>query len=74
MKNARKPERDFKEMLMKYINIKGLDIVVVLQDGTEVELLKNRSLIDDELISVEKGKGETRIKISQIKSVDLFAA
>ncbi len=74
MKNARKPERDFKEMLMKYINIKGLDIVVVLQDGTEVELLKNRSLIDDELISAEKGKGETRIKISQIKSVDLFAA
>ncbi|PKL37558.1 MAG: hypothetical protein CVV44_14510 [Spirochaetae bacterium HGW-Spirochaetae-1] len=74
MKQAKRNNRDFREMLQKYLDIKGLDIIVVLDDGSEVELYKNRSLIDDMLVSLEKGKGEMRIPLSQIKSVDLFAA
>ena len=61
-------------MLQKYLDIKGLDIVVVLEDGQEVELYKNRSLVNDTIITLENGKAEVRIPLSQIKSVDLFAA
>lgn len=66
--------KDFKTMLQKYLNIKGLDIVVILDDGTEVELFKNRALIDDMIVSLEKGKNELRIPLKNIKSVDCFAA
>ncbi len=74
MKKAKKPAKSFRELLEKYLEIKGLDIVVVLQDGTEVELYKNRELIDDVIITLEKGKEEKRIPIESIKSVDMFAA
>ena len=76
MKNTPKnqTEKTFKSMLQKYLDIKGLDIVVVLEDGTEVELFKNRALVDDVIISLEKGKNEVRIPLSKIKSVDCFAA
>lgn len=73
-KTSKKPQKDFKTMLKKYLDIKGLDIVVVLEDGTEIELFKNRALIDDMIISLEKGKNELRIPLDKVKSVDCFAA
>jgi hypothetical protein len=74
MRNSRKKKKDFRAMLEKYLEIKGLDIVVVLEDGQEVELYKNRSIVDDVIITLENGKGELRIPLSSIKTVDLFAA
>jgi hypothetical protein len=74
MRNSRKKKKDFREMLEKYLEIKGLDIVVVLEDGQEVELYKNRSIVDDVIITLENGKAELRIPLSSIKTVDLFAA
>ena len=70
----KKSEKNFKLMLTKYIAIRGLDIIVILKDGSEVELFKNRKIIDDVIITLEKGKGEKRISLSDIKSVDMFAA
>ncbi|MDR3237982.1 MAG: hypothetical protein LBT84_05715 [Spirochaetia bacterium] len=72
MKNAQ--PKTFKTMLQKYLDIKGLDIVVVLEDGREIELYKNRTIINDAIITLEKGKDELRIPLSEIKSVDCFAA
>ena len=74
MKQSSKKPRNFKTMLQKYLDIKGLDIVVILEDGREIELYKNRTIIDDTIITLEKGKGELRIPLSDIKSVDCFAA
>jgi len=74
MKYSSKKQKNFKTMLQKYLDIKGLDIVVILEDGTKIELYKNRTIINDTIITLEKGKEELRIPLSQIKSVDCFAA
>jgi hypothetical protein len=74
MKQPTKTSNNFKKMLEKYIAIRGLDIVVILTDGSEVVLFKNREIIDDVIITLEKGKGEKKISLSDIKSVDMFAA
>ena len=66
--------KNFKTMLKKYLAIRGLDIIVVLKDGTEIELFKNRELIDDVIVTLENGKDEKKINLSDIKSVDMFAA
>jgi len=72
--SSSKKTKSFKTMLQKYLDIKGLDIVVILEDGRKIELYKNRTIINDAIITLEKGKGELRIPLSEIKSVDCFAA
>ena len=74
MQESGKTSKNFITMLKKYLAIKGLDIVVILKDGSEIELFKNRELIDNVIITLEKGKGEKKINLSDIKSVDMFAA
>ena len=64
----------FRKLLSKYLDIKGLDIIIIMEDGLEIELYKNRSIVDDEIVTFDKSNSEKRIPISQIKSVDLFAA
>ena len=64
----------FRKLLTKYLDIKGLDIIIVMEDGCEIELYKNRSIIDDEIVTFDKSNSEKRIPIAQIKTVDLFAA
>jgi len=66
--------KTFRDLLEKYIEIKGLDIVVVLKDGSEVELYKNRQIIDDMIITLDNCENSQKIPISNIKSVDMFAA
>ncbi|HOW81558.1 MAG TPA: hypothetical protein PK573_03260 [Spirochaetota bacterium] len=71
---GRKNNQDFRELLKKYLEIKGLDIVILLADGKEIELNKNRILIDNEIITFDKGNREHRIPLSSVKSVELYAA
>jgi len=73
-RQGKKEPKGFRELLEKYLDIKGLDIVVVMEDGTEIELYKNRELTKDMIITLEKGKEEKRIPIKDIKTVDMFAA
>ncbi|MFW6365333.1 MAG: hypothetical protein ACOC2H_02530 [Spirochaetota bacterium] len=73
MKRGRKEPLPFKDMLSKYIDIKGLDIVVYLKNGSSIELNKNRDLVNDEIIMRDKRNSETRIPISHVSSIDLFA-
>ncbi len=67
-------KKNFKKLLKKYLNIKGLDIIIYLNDGKSIELNKNRSLIKNEIIIKDKTIGEYRIHLSKIKSVELYAA
>ena len=74
MKESKNRAKTFRDLLEKYLEIKGLDIVVVLNDGTEVELYKNRQIIDDMIITIDNCDNSQKIPIAQIKSVDMFAA
>jgi hypothetical protein len=67
-------QKSFRELLESYMKIRGLDIVIVLEDGREIELHKNRKLEDDAIVVHDKVLGELRIPISSIRSVDLYAA
>ncbi len=69
-----KKSKSFKDQLKKYLGIKGLDIVIYLHDGNVIELNKNRTIIKDDIVIIDKANREFRIPISLIKSVDLFAA
>jgi len=71
-KKAKK--NDFKDLLEKYIDIKGLDIVVYLSDGNQVELNKSRKLVKNSIIVTDANNKEIRIPLSTIRSVDLYAA
>ena len=61
-------------MLSKYLDIKGLDIVIVLEDGKEIELFKNRSIIGDMIVTFDIDNGEKKIPLKRIKHVDMYAA
>ncbi|HPB81529.1 MAG TPA: hypothetical protein PK200_05765 [Spirochaetota bacterium] len=67
-------KKDFKKLLKKYMDIKGLDIIVYLHDGKAIELHKNRMLDKNEIVLRDKFDRETRIHLSSIKSVELYAA
>ena len=74
MKHDKKRGKTFRELLETYLDIKGLDIIILLVDGNEVELYKNRALINNEIVTHDKLNGEKRIPLSKIKSIDMYAA
>ncbi|MBN2079608.1 MAG: hypothetical protein JW838_11630 [Spirochaetes bacterium] len=67
-------KKSFKQLLAKYLDIKGLDIVIVLDDGREIELYKNRSIIGDMIVTFDINNGERKIPLKGIKHVDMYAA
>lgn len=72
MQNNKK--NNFKSLLTKYLNIKGLDIVVLLENGEEIEIFKNRKLIRNEIVYSDRFNKELRIPLEKILSIDLYAA
>lgn len=70
----KKNKNDFKLLLKKYLDIKGLDIIIQLADGQEIELNKNRVLDKNDIVTFDKGNNEKRIPLSKVKSVELYAA
>ena len=72
MQNSKR--NNFKFLLTKYLDIKGLDIIVLLENGEEIEIFKNRKLIKNEIVYSDKYNKELRIPIEKIKSIDLYAA
>ena len=70
----KKNKNNFKLLLKKYLDIKGLDIIIQLADGQEIELNKNRVLDKNEIVTFDKGNNEKRIPLSKVKSVELYAA
>ena len=74
MKKQKQPKESFRTVLERYLGIKGLDIVVYLIDGKTVELYKNRSLDNDDIVMFDSSYGSKRIPLSMVKSIDLYAA
>jgi hypothetical protein len=67
-------KNNFKKLLNKYLEIKGLDIIALLDNGNQIEIYKNRKLVKNEIVYLDKNNNELRIPISKIISVDLYAA
>jgi hypothetical protein len=74
MAHKKGKKKNFKQLLAKYLDIKGLDIILVLDDGMEIELYKNRSIIGDMIVTFDLDNGEKQIPLKQVKHVDMYAA
>jgi hypothetical protein len=74
MAHKKAKKKNFKQLLSKYLDIKGLDIIIVLEDGKEVELYKNRSIVGDMIVTFDVDNGERKIPLKRIKHVDMYAA
>jgi hypothetical protein len=74
MAHKKAKKKNFKQLLAKYLDIKGLDIIIVLEDGIEVELYKNRSIVGDMIVTFDVDNGERKIPLKHIKHVDMYAA
>jgi hypothetical protein len=74
MAHKKAKKKNFKQLLAKYLDIKGLDIIIVLEDGIEVELYKNRSIVGDMIVTFDVDNGERKIPLKRIKHVDMYAA
>ena len=64
----------FKQTLSRYVNYRGIDIILHLKDGSVVELDKNRRIDGDYVIKNTKEGGISRIEISSIQKAEFFAA
>lgn len=63
----------FVNQLKKYISIKGLELVIHLVNGEIIELQNNVRLEKNNII-VKNKNNEYQIPLSDIKSIDLYAA
>ncbi len=74
MAHRKAKKKNFKQMLAKYLDIKGLDIIIVLEDGNEIELYKNRTIEGDMIVTFDVNNGEKKIPLKKVKHVDMYAA
>ena len=64
----------FKKVLSRYVNYRGIDIILYLKDGSVVELDKNRRIEGEFVIKNEKEGAISRIELSEILKADFYAA
>lgn len=69
-----KKKDNFKKVLSRYVNYRGIDIVLYLKDGRVVELDKNRKIDGDAVIKNNKEGSILRIDLCDIKKAEFFAA
>ena len=74
MAHKKAKKKNFKQLLTKYLDIKGLDIILVMDGGEEIELYKNRSIVGDMIVTFDIDNGEKKIPLKQVKHVDMYAA
>lgn len=76
--NSRRKEwikrKSSKKTLARYIDYRGIDIVLHLKNGTVIELDKNRRLNGDVVIKNGKFGIVAEIEISEIQKAEFFAA
>ncbi len=64
----------FKKVLSRYVNYRGIDIILYLKDGSIVELDKNRRIEGEGVIKNEREGVISRIELSDILKADFYAA
>ncbi len=66
--------QNFRKILSRYVNYRGIDIVLHLKDGSIIELDKNRRIDGDVVIKNGKEGVVARIELANIRKADFFAA
>ena len=67
-------DQDFRNQLKRFIPFRGIDIVLHLEDGSTLELDKNRQLEGDFIIKKNRSKTEMSIPLQDIIKADFYAA
>ena len=66
--------KDFQQQLSRYIPFRGIDIVLYLEDGSILELDKNRQLEGDLILKKNRDSIEKSIPISEVVRAEFYAA
>ncbi|TGK18970.1 hypothetical protein EHO61_08675 [Leptospira fluminis] len=66
--------KKFRSTLERYINYRGIDIILTLKDGTVIELDKNRRLDGEFVIKNGQFGIEATIELREIQKAEFFAA
>ncbi|EIE01518.1 MULTISPECIES: hypothetical protein [Leptospira] len=64
----------FKEQMERYVNYRGIDIILHLKDGSIIELDKNRRLVGEEIVYFPQKANPSKISLTMIQKADLFVA
>ncbi|MEI7011611.1 hypothetical protein [Leptospira licerasiae] len=64
----------FKEQMERYVNYRGIDIILHLKDGSIIELDKNRRLVGEEIVYFPQKATPSKISLTMIQKADLFVA
>ncbi len=64
--------KNFEKELLKYINFRGIEILIELVDGSMIHLNKNRTYEKGYIINFNKKGIEERIALKSIKRAEFF--
>ena len=67
-------EQDFKQQLRRFIPFRGIDIVLHLEDGSIMELDKNRQIEGDLILKKNRDAVESSIPIQEVVRAEFYAA
>lgn len=67
-------EKDFKKQLRRFIPFRGIDIVLHLEDGSILELDKNRQLEGDVILKKNREEVEATILLEEVVRAEFYAA
>ncbi len=65
---------EFRKQLEQFIQFRGIDILLHLKDGTQMELDKNRQMEGDVVIKNGRDGIKASVHIDEIIKADFFAA
>ncbi|PJZ52542.1 hypothetical protein [Leptospira adleri] len=64
----------FKSQLERYINYRGIDIVLHLKDGSRVELDRNRKLVGEQIVYFPTKNLTSAVELTSISRAEFFVA
>ncbi|EKR62923.1 MULTISPECIES: hypothetical protein [Leptospira] len=64
----------FKNQLERYINYRGIDIVLYLKDGSRVELDRNRKMVGEQVVYFPSKNLTSAVEIASISRAEFFVA
>ncbi|MBM9577225.1 hypothetical protein JWG45_08680 [Leptospira sp. 201903070] len=64
----------FKSQLERYINYRGIDIVLHLKDGSRVELDRNRKLVGEQIVYFPTKNLTNAVELASISRAEFFVA
>ncbi|EMJ93244.1 hypothetical protein [Leptospira alstonii] len=64
----------FKSQLERYINYRGIDIVLHLKDGSRVELDRNRKMVGERIVYFPAKNLTGAVELASISRAEFFVA